>query len=76
MAALSFSFDTLVKGGHFLCKFYQGNEEKEYENRLKALFDKVQRIKPDSSRKESREAYFLGLRRKSNITREEVFSDQ
>jgi 21S rRNA (uridine2791-2'-O)-methyltransferase len=42
------------------------------ENRLKRLFEKVHRIKPDSSRKESRESYFVGLRRKAGVSREDV----
>jgi hypothetical protein len=50
MAALTFSFDTLSTGGHFLCKFYQGAEDKAFELRLKKLFEKVHREKPDSSR--------------------------
>jgi 21S rRNA (uridine2791-2'-O)-methyltransferase len=50
MAALTFSFDTLRTGGHFLCKFYQGAEDKLFEARLKKLFEKVHRVKPESSR--------------------------
>lgn len=50
MAALTFSFDTLKTGGHFLCKFYQGNEDRAFEFKLKRLFAKVHREKPDSSR--------------------------
>ncbi|MCJ1389788.1 2' O-ribose methyltransferase [Xylographa bjoerkii] len=49
-AALNFSYDTLRTGGHFVCKFYQGAEEKALETRLKALFAKVHREKPESSR--------------------------
>lgn len=66
-AALEFAFDTLRQGGHFLCKFYQGAEDKVLEARLKRLFDKVHRIKPEASRKESREAYLVGLRRKGGV---------
>ncbi|KAF2134534.1 FtsJ-domain-containing protein [Dothidotthia symphoricarpi CBS 119687] len=73
MAALTFSFDTLKTGGHFLCKFYQGDEEKAFETKLKRMFAKVHREKPGSSRSESREAYFVALRRKEAPTREEVF---
>jgi 21S rRNA (uridine2791-2'-O)-methyltransferase len=51
MAALTFCFSTLKTGGHFVCKFYNGGEDKELEKRLKALFEKVHREKPDSSRK-------------------------
>lgn len=50
MAALTFCYDTLRTGGHFVCKYYQGNEEKDLELRLKKLFDKVHREKPESSR--------------------------
>ncbi|KEZ40626.1 21S rRNA (uridine(2791)-2'-O)-methyltransferase [Scedosporium apiospermum] len=71
-AALRFASDTLKNGGHFVCKFYQGSEDKEFEKRLKKLFDKVYREKPDSSRKESREAYFVALRRKKNVVDEQT----
>ena len=71
-AALTFAFDTLGTGGNFLCKFYQGEEDKALELRLKKLFEKTYRIKPDSSRKESKEAYFVGLRRKAGAVRDEV----
>ncbi|KAH9861776.1 hypothetical protein J1614_011529 [Plenodomus biglobosus] len=73
MAALTFAFDTLKTGGHFLCKYYQGSEEKAFETKLKRLFAKVHREKPDSSRNESKEAYFVALRRKEAPTKEDVF---
>ncbi|KAF3049495.1 2' O-ribose methyltransferase [Didymella keratinophila] len=75
MAALTFAFDTLKTGGHFLCKFYQGSEEKAFETKLKRLFAKVSREKPESSRAASKEAYFVALRRKEAPTREEVFRE-
>lgn len=50
MAALTFAFDTVKTGGHFLCKYYQGPEEKAFETKLKRLFAKVSREKPESSR--------------------------
>jgi hypothetical protein len=43
MAALTFCHDCLMTGGHFLCKFYQGPEDKDLENRMKKLFEKVHR---------------------------------
>ena len=49
-AALRFCFDTLRSGGHFVCKFYQGAEDKRLEAQLKILFAKVHREKPESSR--------------------------
>ncbi|KAF2493759.1 FtsJ-domain-containing protein [Lophium mytilinum] len=75
MAALTFGFDTLRTGGHFVCKFYQGAEEKALETRLKRLFQKVHREKPESSRSESKEAYFVALRRNETPSKEEVFQD-
>ncbi|KAL9611971.1 MAG: hypothetical protein Q9167_003411 [Letrouitia subvulpina] len=50
-AALHFAFDMLRAGGHFVCKFYQGPEDALLERRLKRLFMKVHREKPESSRK-------------------------
>lgn len=49
-AALTFCFDTLKTGGHFVAKFYQGSEDKLLETRLRRLFDKVHREKPSASR--------------------------
>ncbi|TPX15823.1 uncharacterized protein E0L32_000157 [Thyridium curvatum] len=66
-AALSFANDTLRAGGHFVCKFYQGAEDKTLERRLRKLFAKVHREKPDSSRSESKEAFFVALRRKGDV---------
>ncbi|OQU94673.1 hypothetical protein CLAIMM_01003 [Cladophialophora immunda] len=74
-AALQFSYDTLKVGGHFVCKFYQGVEDKALEKSLKALFHKVHREKPESSRSESREAYFVGIRRLAKADRDAVFAE-
>lgn len=49
-AALHFASETLKTGGHFVCKFYQGSEDKVLEQRLKEMFSKVHREKPESSR--------------------------
>lgn len=46
-------------GGHFFCKYYQGKEDTELLRLLKMSFAHVKVMKPDASRKESREAYFL-----------------
>ncbi|RYP72905.1 hypothetical protein DL771_003943 [Monosporascus sp. 5C6A] len=50
LAALQFASDTLRSGGHFVCKFYQGAEDKALEMRLKKMFGSVHREKPESSR--------------------------
>ncbi|KAL8676666.1 MAG: hypothetical protein Q9186_006837 [Xanthomendoza sp. 1 TL-2023] len=72
-AALRFAFDTLRSGGHFVCKFYQGAEDKALEARLRILFNKVHRDKPESSRNESKEAFFVALRRKADVRSADVF---
>lgn len=33
-----------------MCKFYQGAEDKEFEQQLKKMFKRVHREKPESSR--------------------------
>ncbi|KAM7198680.1 O-ribose methyltransferase [Rhypophila sp. PSN 637] len=71
-AALSFASDTLKPGGHFVCKFYQGGEDKDFETKLKKMFGKVHREKPESSRSESKESFFVALRRKPNVTYEDL----
>jgi len=72
-AALQFSFDTVKVGGHFVCKFYQGGEDKALEAQLKKLFSSVHREKPESSRSESKEAYFVALRRRKAVDRADIF---
>ncbi|KAL2392325.1 hypothetical protein ABEF95_004467 [Exophiala dermatitidis] len=74
-AALRFSYDTLKVGGHFVCKFYQGIEDKALEKSLKAMFHKVHREKPESSRSESKEAYFVGIKRLAKVDKEAVFAE-
>ncbi|KAH8820982.1 cell division protein ftsj [Xylogone sp. PMI_703] len=71
-AALRFSYDTLRIGGHFVCKFYQGAEDKQLETQLKKLFSTVYREKPESSRNESKEAYFVSIRRKRDVSWAEI----
>ncbi|TLS26379.1 hypothetical protein PpBr36_05341 [Pyricularia pennisetigena] len=71
-AALRFASETLRPGGHFVCKFYQGSADKELETQLRKLFTKVHREKPDSSRSESKEAFFVALRRKAGVNLDEV----
>lgn len=66
-AALEFASDTLRPGGRFVCKFYQGVDDKMFEQRLKKLFEKVVRDKPAASRSESNESYFIALRRKPGV---------
>ncbi|KAH7058973.1 FtsJ-like methyltransferase-domain-containing protein [Macrophomina phaseolina] len=74
-AALTFAFDTLRTGGNFVCKFYQGAEDKALEKKLRRMFEKVFREKPESSRSESKEAFFVALKRRPDPSKEEVFRE-
>ncbi|KAJ3571972.1 hypothetical protein NPX13_g5201 [Xylaria arbuscula] len=74
LAALKFASDTLRAGGHFVCKFYQGSEDKDLELKLKKMFGKVHREKPDSSRNESKEAFFVALRRRGDVTLGDIWN--
>ena len=56
-AALTFASDTLRSGGHFLCKIYQGAEDKLLERKLRMMFAKVHREKPEASRSVSLTAH-------------------
>ncbi|KAL9039636.1 MAG: hypothetical protein Q9180_002409 [Flavoplaca navasiana] len=73
-AALKFAIDTLRMGGNFICKFYQGAEDKTLEAHLKTFFTKVYRDKPASSRSESKEAFFVALSRKKGTLSTEIFN--
>ncbi|EXU98603.1 23S rRNA methylase domain protein [Metarhizium robertsii] len=44
-----------------------GSEDKKFEARLKKMFAKVFREKPESSRSESKEAYFIALKRRAGV---------
>lgn len=52
---MSFASDTLRTGGHFVCKFYQGNTDKQFETHLRKMFKIVHRVKPTASRSVSLE---------------------
>jgi 23S rRNA (uridine2552-2'-O)-methyltransferase len=47
--------------GHFLSKIFQGAEFHELLLRVKHMFSRVKVVKPDASRKESKEIYILAM---------------
>jgi 23S rRNA (uridine2552-2'-O)-methyltransferase len=51
----------LHEQGNYLCKAFQGEDLPPFVSGLKALFSMVKVIKPESSRKESREIFVLGM---------------
>lgn len=71
-AALLFCITNLAENGTFICKFYTGSEDKEFEERLNRAFQRVHRVKPDASRDSSKEAYFVAQKKKA-VTVDDVF---
>lgn len=61
--ALDFARATLNSGGSFVCKVFEGAEDRELFSSMERTFAKVKRVKPDASRSHSRETYFLGLKK-------------
>ena len=57
--ALDFAEKTLVKGGGFLVKVFEGEGMQEYRQRLKQVFKVISVRKPAASRARSREFYLL-----------------
>jgi len=58
--ALDLATRVLKPGGDFLIKIFQGEGFDVYLKDARKKFDKVQMLKPDSSRDRSREQYMLG----------------
>ena len=60
-AAMEISIGILKKGGFFLGKCFKGGTEANVLEKLNSSFKVVKHLKPDASRKESVEAYVLGM---------------
>ena len=60
--ALKIASAALKKKGHFLCKVFEGEDLKAYQDALQGYFGQVRRFRPSAIRKGSRETYLLGLK--------------
>ncbi|MGD9175384.1 MAG: RlmE family RNA methyltransferase [Desulfobacterales bacterium] len=60
-AALDVAEMALKPGGSFICKIFQGEEFKEFAESVKSRFRNHRIFKPQSSRKESKEIFIVGL---------------
>lgn len=65
--ALVVAEGTLRPGGHFLAKIFQGSEFHDLLVRVKRRFRRVKVVKPDASRKMSKEIYILGMEYKGGF---------
>ena len=61
---LTIAESVLKKGGQLVIKIFQGGQEKQLLDQLRKKFVKARAFKPDASRKESKELFFLGFKRK------------
>uniref|UniRef100_U3B9F2 rRNA methyltransferase 2, mitochondrial n=1 Tax=Callithrix jacchus TaxID=9483 RepID=U3B9F2_CALJA len=59
LSLLGMTSDILHPGGTFLCKTWAGSQSRQLQSRLTEEFQSVRIIKPEASRKESSEMYFL-----------------
>ncbi|MEJ5366296.1 MAG: RlmE family RNA methyltransferase [Desulfosoma sp.] len=59
--ALDVAHEVLRPGGHFLAKIFQGDAFHALLARVKKSFRRVKVVKPDASRKQSREIYVLAM---------------
>lgn len=48
-------------GGFFICKIFDGPDVQHFRADLKRSFRKIEMVKPESTRKESKEFFFIGL---------------
>lgn len=51
----------LKPGGYFICKIFDGPDVQHFRADLKKSFKKIEMLKPDSTRKESKEFFFIGI---------------
>ncbi len=63
-AALEVAETRLLPGGSFVCKIFQGPDFNTFINRVKASFKNCKIVKPQSSRKASKEIFIIGLHKK------------
>jgi 23S rRNA (uridine2552-2'-O)-methyltransferase len=61
------AFNTAVQHlkmrGHFICKIFHGEDFDRFRKSLREVFTKVEVIKPESTRKASKEIFLVGLSR-------------
>jgi 23S rRNA (uridine2552-2'-O)-methyltransferase len=63
-AALAVASRVLKAKGAFVCKVFHGPDFKGFSDQAKALFRRVAHVRPESTRKASKEIYVVGLGKK------------
>lgn len=54
----------LKKDGHFVCKLFHSDDFGKLRDEMKKVFQKVEAVKPDSTRKISKEIFLVGIGKK------------
>lgn len=62
--ALELAERHLEVGGHVVVKILEGGEVPQLVQRIRGAFEKVERLRPQATRKHSTEIFLIGLRRK------------
>jgi 23S rRNA (uridine2552-2'-O)-methyltransferase len=60
-AGLALALDVLNPGGTFVCKIFQGDEFEDFLTGINRRFSQMKILKPQSSRKASKEIFVIGL---------------
>lgn len=55
----------LKKDGHFICKLFHSDDFGKLRDEIKKSFNKCEAVKPDSTRKISKEIFLVGIGKKS-----------
>ncbi len=63
--ALNIARQYLKKDGHFVCKLFHSDDFTVLRDEIKKDFSKFEAIKPDSTRKISKEIFLIGVKKKS-----------
>ena len=62
--ALKVAEGHLRSRGHFICKLFHSNEFESFRKSLREVFEKVEAVRPDSTRSSSKEIFLVGLRKR------------
>jgi 23S rRNA (uridine2552-2'-O)-methyltransferase len=55
----------LKPGGHFVCKLFHSDDFVQLRNEIKKSFEKFEAVKPESTRKISKEIFLVGIKKRS-----------
>lgn len=63
--ALNLAKKHLKKDGHFICKLFHSDDFTKLRDLIKVEFQRFEAVKPDSTRKISKEIFLVGLKKKT-----------